>query len=236
MNVVDDLDAMPPAMAFHTFLLMLIAVTLGALAAAVALPAWLPGLAASLLGSAPKAYWYLSRSSAFVAYGLLWFSMALGLLITNKLARVWPGGPTAFDLHQYASLLGFAFALFHGLILMGDKFIAYTLAQVLTPFASANFRPLWVGLGQISFYLFGIVALSFYVRGFVGNRFWRLIHYLSFAVFLLALAHGLASGTESASDWARYFYWISGGSLLLLTVYRILVSVKIKRQPPAPTA
>ena len=42
-------------------------------------------LLASFHGSAPKAYWYLSRASAFAAYGLLWSSMALGLAITNKL-------------------------------------------------------------------------------------------------------------------------------------------------------
>ena len=37
-------------------------------------------------GVEPKAYWYLSRSSAIVAYILLWISMVLGLAITNKLA------------------------------------------------------------------------------------------------------------------------------------------------------
>src|SRR5947207_8775577 len=37
--------------------------------------------------------------------GLAWLSMAYGVLISNKLARVWPGGPTAFALHEYTSLL-----------------------------------------------------------------------------------------------------------------------------------
>ncbi len=225
MNSDEQLEALMPAMSFGTLLLMLLAVAAGAFAAGVALPALLPGWTASLLGSAPKAYWYLSRSSAFVAYALLWLSMALGLIITNKLARVWPGGPTAFDLHQYASLLGLAFALFHGLILTGDHYINYSLAQVLTPFASANYRPLGVGLGQIGFYLLGIVGLSFYVRRAMGHRLWRLIHYLSFVVFLLALAHGLMSGTDTAALWARNLYWASGASLVFLTIYRVLVSI-----------
>ncbi|MBI3362534.1 MAG: ferric reductase-like transmembrane domain-containing protein [Chloroflexi bacterium] len=246
----EELDSLPPAMALHSLLLMLMAVALGAFAAAIALPAWLPGLSASLLGSAPKAYWYLSRSSAFIAYILLWLSMALGLIITNKMARVWPGGPTAFDLHQHASLLGLAFALFHGLILMGDKYINYTLRQVLLPFASVDYRPLWVGVGQIGFYLLALVGLSFYARRQMGNRLWRLIHYLSFAVFALALLHGLMSGTDSATTWARSLYWTSGGSLLFLTVYRVLASMVMKpaskraqiaraspaTQPPLPIA
>jgi predicted ferric reductase len=219
-----DLDNLPPAMPLHTLILMLLAVVLGAFAAAIVLPNWLPGLSQSLLGSEPKAYWYLSRASAMVAYGLLWLSMATGLIITNKLARLWPGGPIAFDLHQFTSLMGLAFALFHALILMGDKYINYDLAQVLVPFNSTGYKPVWVGLGQIGFYLLAIVGLSFYVRKRLGNRSWRLIHYFSFFMFALALLHGIFAGTDSTVVAIQIFYWITGASLLFLLVYRILVT------------
>jgi predicted ferric reductase len=219
-----DLDNLPPAMPLTTLIVMLLAVTLGAFAAAIVLPNWLPGLSQSLLGSEPKAYWYLSRASAMVAYGLLWLSMALGLIITNRLARLWPGGPIAFDLHQFASLMGLAFALFHALILMGDKYINYDLAQVLVPFNSAGYKPIWVGLGQIGFYLLAIVGLSFYVRKRLGNRAWRLIHYLSFLTFALALLHGIFAGTDSTVVAIQIFYWATGAALLFLLVYRILVT------------
>jgi predicted ferric reductase len=219
-----DLDNLPPAMPLHTLIAMLLAVVLGAFAAAIVLPNWLPGLSQSLLGSEPKAYWYLSRASAMVAYGLLWLSMALGLIITNKMARVWPGGPIAFDLHQFASLIGLAFALFHALILMGDKYINYDLAQVLVPFNSSGYKPVWVGLGQIGFYLLAIVGLSFYVRKRLGNRSWRLIHYLSFLTFALALLHGIFAGTDNAVPAVQVFYWATGATLLFLLVYRFLIT------------
>jgi predicted ferric reductase len=211
-------------MPLHTLIVMLLAVALGAFAAAIALPNWLPGLSQSLLGSEPKAYWYLSRISAMVAYGLLWLSMAFGLIITNRLARLWPGGPVAFDLHQFASLLGLAFALFHALILMGDKYINYDLAQVLVPFSSTGYRPVSVGLGQIGFYLLAIVGSSFYVRKRLGNRTWRLIHYLSFLTFALALLHGIFAGTDSTVLAIRITYWATGASLLFLFVYRVLIT------------
>jgi predicted ferric reductase len=211
-------------MPLHTLIIMLLAVTLGAFAAAIVLPSWLPGLSQSLLGREPKAYWYLSRASALVAYGLLWLSMALGLIITNKLARLWPGGPVAFDLHQFASLMGLAFALFHALILMGDKYINYDLAQVLVPFSSTGYKPVWVGLGQIGFYLLAVVGLSFYVRKRLGNRTWRLIHYLSFLTFAVALLHGIFAGTDSSALGVQIFYWATGASLLFLLVYRILIT------------
>ena len=52
-------------------------------------PLW-PALTGSLTGLAPQTYWYLSRASAFVAFGLLTLSMLAGLGITTGLARRWP--------------------------------------------------------------------------------------------------------------------------------------------------
>lgn len=214
---------LPPAMALHSLLLVLLASAAGALAAAVVLPNWLPHLSESLLGPEPKAYWYLARASAFVAYGLLWLSMLLGLTMTNKLARVWPGGPIAFDLHQHTSLLGLAFALFHALVLLGDHYIGYSLAKILMPFSSTAYKPLEVGLGQIALYLLALVGLSFYTRALIGRKLWRSIHFLSFALFIMALLHGVGSGTDSATPFALIFYWLTGGTVLFATVYRVLV-------------
>jgi predicted ferric reductase len=222
-----DLENAAPVMTLESLMLLLMSVAMGAVMALVVLPGWLPGLAGSLTGEAPKAYWYLSRGSALVAFAMLWLSMGLGLIISNKLARLWPGGPVAFDVHQYTSLLGLAFALFHALILMGDAFIAYTLQQVLVPFASENYKPIWVGLGQIGFYVWGAVVLSFYVRARMGTRTWRALHFSSFVVFALAMIHGIFSGTDSADPWVIRMYWYAGASLLFLLLYRILANPKL---------
>ena len=202
---------------------------LGAAAYLLAHVDWLAGIQASLSGTEPKVFWYVSRATGFVAFGLLWLAIVLGLSITNKLARLWPGGPAAADLHQYTSLLGLAFGCFHGLILTLDGYSNYTLAQVLVPFTSTQYRPVWVGLGQFGLYLGAVVALSFYVRRFIGYRAWRLIHFASFAFFVLVLLHGLFSGTDSAALWARSLYLGSALSVLGLTFHRI----RVARQAPA---
>jgi predicted ferric reductase len=198
-------------------------VLLGMAAGVVALWVYLPGLAASLAGVAPKAYWYLARSSAFAAYGLLWLSMVTGLLLSNRLARLWPGGPTAYDLHQYTSLLGLVLAVFHAAILLGDGYLNYTVGQLLVPFASTPYLPLWVGLGQVAVFALGLATLSFYVRRRLGPRAWRWVHALSFAAFLLALLHGVQSGTDTALPVVQWGYWATGGSVLFLSLYRGLL-------------
>lgn len=230
----DDFEDLPSATAPGTVPALLLASLGGVLAALLLLPRWLPGLSASLSGPQAHGYWFLARASAWVAFGLLWLSLVMGLSITNRLARLWPGGPTAFDLHQHVSLLALAFALFHALILLGDRFIGYSPATLLLPFASHDYRPISVGLGQLGFYALALVGLSFYVRRLIGRRLWRAIHYLSFAVFVLVLAHGLGSGTDSGAVWARGVYWASGSSVLFLTWFRVLVSRSSRTDPPAP--
>ena len=218
----------------QTFVLVLLAITAGTLAAVFILPFWMPNLTASLLGTAPKAFWYLSRGSAFVAMSLLWISMALGLGISNKMARIWPGAPAAFAIHEYVSLLGLAFAIFHALILLGDHYINFTLAQVLVPFAATSYRPFMTGMGQAGFYVWLLVALSFYVLKQIGPKTWRAIHYISFICYCGALYHGIASGTDTQLPWAQAYYWISAAGLLFLMIHRITVSVTARFSKAAP--
>ena len=213
---------------FQFLLLTLLAMVIGLLAAILVLPTWLPNMATSLGGESPKAYWYLSRATAFISLTVLCISMALGLGLTNKMARLWPGAPATFAIHEYVSLLGAAFALFHALVLLGDRYINFTLAQILMPFAAVEYRPTWVGIGQLGFYLWVIMALSFYVRQHIGQKTWRVIHYLSFVMYLMGLVHGLFSGTDSTTSWAGWYYWVSGGSLLFLFIYRIINTVTEK--------
>jgi len=219
----------PSAAPFQTVLTVALAVVAGTVLAVAILPTWLPNLASSLLGAEPKAYWYLSRATAIAAYVLLWVSMVMGVSITNKMAAIWPGGPAARDMHQFTSLLGLGFALFHGLILMADAYISFNLAQVLLPFSSQSYRPFWVGVGQVGFYLWGVVALSFYARRVIGQRAWRALHFVSFVVFSAAMLHGVASGTDSGTIWMSGVYWASGSILAVLIFYRVMQAVKPAR-------
>ena len=218
----------------QSFLLFLLAMTLGLFAAVILLPSWMPNLAFSLGGETPKAYWYLSRATAFASLSLLWLSMALGMGITNKMARAWPGAAAAFAIHEYVSLVGLAFAAFHALVILGDHYIKFTLLQLLVPFSTVDYRPLWVGVGQVGFYVWLIVAASFYVRSKIGQKTWRVLHYASFAMYLMGLFHGLFSGTDVNTPWAQNYYWISGGILLFLLVGRIVGTFVDKLSPARP--
>ena len=208
----------------------MLAISAGLLLSALILPAWLPGLMNSISGTEPKVFWFLSRATAITAFMVLWFSMAWGLLLSGRLAQLWPGTPIANDLHQFTSWLGLGFGLLHGLLLMGDRYIHFSLLQVLLPFSTDNYRPLWVGLGQLTFYLWLVIILSFYIRKRIGPKVWRGIHYASFVAFIFALFHGLFSGSDSTALWMQAMYWGSAVSLLFLTFFRIIYIREQKQQ------
>jgi predicted ferric reductase len=225
-----EAELLTPALGLRRALLLLVSGAVGALLAVLLVPVLVPGLAGSLAGPSPKGYWYLSRAAGLAAYLLLWLSVVLGLLVSSKLSRLWPGGPTAVDLHQFSSVLGLAFSLFHALILLGDRYIRLDLAQLVLPFGAAPYRPLETGLGQLAFYLGVLVAFSFYVRRFIGYRVWRLLHHASFATYLLATLHGLTAGTDSLQPAVLAIYGSTTLSTYFLLVYRLLTAVPQPRR------
>jgi predicted ferric reductase len=210
----------------------LLTTTVGALAVILAvdvvlisLPAILPGMVESIQSENAKIYWYLSRGSAVTSYVLLWMSMVMGLLMTNRMAKHWPGAAVTNDLHQFVSLMGLGFVIFHAVILAGDSYMKLGLAQILIPFSGSAYRPLQVGVGQIAVYLWIIISASFYVKKRIGIKTWRFIHFSSFILFAFAMVHGITSGTDTGETWMKVIYWSSAASVLLLTVYRILLAV-----------
>jgi DMSO/TMAO reductase YedYZ heme-binding membrane subunit/DNA-binding winged helix-turn-helix (wHTH) protein len=194
---------------------------------------WQPIIHGALPTVDPSSYLSMSRSSAMVGYVLLWMSMAFGLAISSKFTRIWPGGPVAVDLHQHLSVLGLIFSIFHVVILLGDPVLNFTLVKALVPFVPNGYRPMWMGnLGKAALYLMAIITLSQYVRTRIGPRWWRRLHYASFATYLLTLLHAFFAGSDSATLWAQALYIVSTLSLVGLTIYRIRVAHK-KREPIA---
>jgi predicted ferric reductase len=194
-------------------------VVIGAALGLLALPAWGPALASSLV--AGKASWYLSRASGLVAYVLLWMSVTAGLLSSSGIGRRLCRGPAIYDVHRHAAWLGLTFAAFHALVLMGDRHVGGDLVALLVPFAMARHARGWVALGQLALYGGVLVALSFRLRGKLGARTWRALHFASFTIYVIALAHGLLAGTDASAPAVLASYAASGAVVAMLTMIRL---------------
>ena len=210
---------------------ILTAIVGGLIVSLIVLPAWLPGMVSSMTSSDLRVFWYLSRATAIMAYLFLWLSMTWGLLMTTRLIKNWPGFPSSNNLHKFFSLFGLSLGFLHGLLLLGDRFMNFTLIQVFLPFANTSYRPTWVGFGQVCFYLWGIIILSFYLRKKIGQKTWRALHVLTFVTFTGVLIHGITSGTDSGTPLMKVIYWGSGALIAFLLSYRLIARPAQNNQP-----
>ena len=173
------------------------------------------------LGITAKTAWYFSRSSGTVAYLLLAGSTIWGLLLSTKLIKEQVPAALSLGMHNLLSWLAIFLTGLHALVLLADSYFTYTAANLLVPF-TGPYRPGWVGLGIISFYLMVLTSGSFYVRKRIGQKMWRRLHYLTFAAYLLATFHGVQAGTDSGNLGMQLIYWGSGLVVLFLVNYRLV--------------
>lgn len=169
-------------------------------------------------------YWYLGRSAGLVAYWLLFASVALGIAVSSRFFDGVLGRPWVFELHKFLSVFVLLAMLFHVLILLPDQWATFTPVELFVPFKS-HYRSAPVALGTLAFYGLVIVTASFYIKRFIGGQTgWRLLHYTTFALFIMTLLHGVFSGTDSEKPAVQYSYLASGMAVLFLVFFRILVT------------
>jgi sulfoxide reductase heme-binding subunit YedZ len=191
-------------------------------------PAAMRELGATLAFAPGKVAWYAVRATGFLAYFAVAGSVAYGLLLSTKLLDAIAHRPISFALHKDLALVGLALSCLHGLLLLGDQTFAFTPVAIAIPFASP-YAPVAVGVGQLACFLVAIVTGSFYVRRQIGQRGWRLIHYLTFLAFIGVTVHGIASGSDSGALWARLAYLVPTTAVVFFVAYRVVVTLAGRR-------
>ena len=164
----------------------------------------------------PSAYWYLARGTGAVALVLLTASVVIGILGSVRFAAArWPR--FAIDaLHRDVSLLVLVVLVIHIVTSVLDGFAPITLLDGVIPFNSP-YRPLWLGLGTLSFDLLVAIAVTSLVRRRIGYRAWRAIHWLAYASWPVAVLHGLGTGSDVKQWWML--------ALTVVCIVAVLVAV-----------
>jgi DMSO/TMAO reductase YedYZ heme-binding membrane subunit len=171
-----------------------------------------------------KTAWYLTRSTGTVAYLLLSGATLWGLVLSSKIVQEAVPAALALALHNILAWLAVALAGLHAFVLLFDGYYVYRLSDLLLPFVGP-YRPLWVGLGMIGFYLALLTSASFRWRKWLGPKRWRALHSLTFVAYALVTVHGLAAGTDSQNPGMQAVYMGSSLLVLFLTTYRLLTAL-----------
>jgi methionine sulfoxide reductase heme-binding subunit len=175
----------------------------------------------------PSAYWYLARGTGAVALVLLTASVVIGILGSLRFsAGRWPR--FAVDtVHRDVSLLVIALLVVHIVTSVLDSFAPVSLTAAVIPFGS-SYRPLWLGLGALSFDLLLALAVTSLVRRRLGYRRWRAVHWLAYASWPVAVLHGLGTGSDTKS------WWMLSLTAACLAVVGAAVGVRLARAGSAP--
>lgn len=148
-----------------------------------------------------RADWYLTRSTGTVALLLLTAIVVLGVLGPLRVggAGRWPRFVVG-SLHRDLSLLALAVLAIHITTSVLDSYAPIGWLDAIVPFRSA-YRSVWLGLGAAAFDLLLAVIVTSVTRRRLGYRPWRRIHWFAYACWPLAVAHGLGTGSDAASNW-----------------------------------
>jgi predicted ferric reductase len=179
-------------------------------------------------------WWYVTRSAGIIAYLLLWLSTAWGLAVPSRIIQPVLDQTYTFDFHQFISLLAIGFALLHILVLTLDRYLPYSTLQILIPFLSP-YRPLWVGIGVISFYIILLVTVTFYLRTRIGMSTFRAIHIFSLLGYLGITLHGLYAGTDSPLISMQLLYQGTSLVVVFLTVYWLVLKYQQNQESKRKT-
>ncbi|EKE19016.1 MAG: hypothetical protein ACD_9C00166G0002 [uncultured bacterium] len=171
--------------------------------------------------------WYISRASGLVAFLLLYVSIFLGLTIRVSFLRKFFAPLYAMSGHCWISLQATVLALFHGLILIFDKFLGVRLIDVFVPFTS-YYEKVLVALGVIGFYLMLILVVTSYARKFISHKIWRILHFTNIILYVFVILHAYLLGTDIQNPIVRNIFVYANILLILIMLINMFSRIKEK--------
>jgi sulfoxide reductase heme-binding subunit YedZ len=145
-----------------------------------------------------NAMWAFGRASGFASMLLLSASVLLGILTRSGRPLVRLPRVSVTLLHRNISLMAVVFLIFHVGALLLDSYAHLGLTDVFVPFLG-SYRPFWQGLGTVALDLLAAVVVTGLLRHRIGQRTFKLVHWLSYAMWPVAIAHSVGNGTDGTS-------------------------------------
>jgi DMSO/TMAO reductase YedYZ heme-binding membrane subunit len=153
--------------------------------------------------------------------------LALTELVMSGVAASEPLVPTRFRIviqstHRATTVVAAGFIVVHVLLKITEDHARTRDAFV--PFYAEHRRAVYVGLGTLASDLMILVLVTGLLRArFARSRWpwlWRSVHVLAYAVWPLAVLHGLLAG-RTAKSWVNLSYAVCGGVILVAVASRL---------------
>lgn len=175
--------------------------------------------------------WYIIRGAGFTAAGLLMLLMISGIGQVTGLTYRLIEPVKAWMVHKALAIALCVAIVVHIVFLLVDKYLPFSLSQVLVPFVSHytngskllgySLSAVGVALGILAMYAVAIIVAS--SLGWINShkKTWRWLHYLGYFVMLAVFVHALTVGSDLKYGTFRSIWALAGGVVLLAVVSRI---------------
>jgi methionine sulfoxide reductase heme-binding subunit len=152
-------------------------------------------IAAPFIGE--STYWYLARGSGLVSLALFTMAFALGLLTAGRVSSPrWPRFVTE-TLHRNMALTAVMFILVHVTVIVLDDYVTITPLEAVVPFIG-QYSPLYLGFGALAFDVIIVLILTSLLRARLPYRAWRLVHWIAYAGWPIAVTHTIGIGSDQS--------------------------------------
>jgi len=182
----------------------------------------------------PKLAWYLTRSSGLVLLVLFTLATVLGIASRVGQAGRWVPRFVATDLHRRISLLAVLLLVLHVLSSIADNWATITYLDAVVPF-QGSYRPLWLGFGTLTLDVILAMVGTSLLRHRMPPRAWKAIHLSVYAVWPVAVLHGLGTGSDTRKIPVLILTFACVGLVLLTVGWRILGAPDRLRLPQVAT-
>ena len=173
--------------------------------------------------------WYATRATGLVTLLLLTASVLLGILTAGRFSsEKWPRFLSQ-GLHRNISLLVLMFLVLHVGTTVIDTYTSIPLTAAFIPFTS-SYKTVWLSLGAVASDLLLALLATSLLRKRIGHRSWRLVHWLAYACWPVAVVHGLGIGTDRNATWVFVLTMVCALAVLGVATWRLVIGARVSAQ------
>ncbi len=164
--------------------------------------------------------WALGRGNGIVALAFLTLSVVLGVATRSSRPLFTLPRFGVADIHRFVALAATLLVGLHMALLFLDPYAKLKLIDFVVPFLGA-YRPLWQGLGTVAVELMVVVTITSLLRRRIGLRVFRAVHWITYLLWPIALAHSLGNGTDVSHVWFLAFAGACTATVVFAVVWRL---------------
>jgi len=167
-----------------------------------------------------EALWALGRGNGIVALAFMTLSVVLGIGVRSGRPLFTLPRFGIADVHRFVALAATLLVALHMGLLFMDPYAKLRLIDFVVPFLGA-YRPLWQGLGTVAFDVLIVVIITSLLRRRLGLKIFRAVHWTTYLLWPIAMAHSLGNGTDTGRIWFLGFAGVCAVMVAITLVWRL---------------